>query len=101
MKELAECRREGLALDLGEIKRGLNTVAAPVRGANGTPIGYIVVLGLFSVEKVSKFGPKLAKEAKALSRQLGVKWIKQGPLDVVSYNEECDISLRRRYKILK
>ena len=32
VKELAACRRDGYALDLGDIKPGLNTVAAPVLG---------------------------------------------------------------------
>lgn len=70
-EELAQCRRDGFAVDLGEMKSGVNTVAAPVIGPGGTPIGYIVVIGLFSVEAAQQFGPFVAEAGKMLSRQMG------------------------------
>jgi DNA-binding IclR family transcriptional regulator len=70
-EELARCRRDGFAVDVGEMMPGLNTVAAPVIGPGGTPIGYVVVMGLFSGEAAWKFGPLVAEAGKALSRQLG------------------------------
>jgi DNA-binding IclR family transcriptional regulator len=72
-REMEECRREGFAVDLGEMVPGLNTVAAPVTGAGGTPVGYIVVIGLFSAEAASKLGLLVAEAGRALSRQLGTK----------------------------
>ena len=70
-KELTACHRDGYALDLGEIKPGLNTVAAPVLGIDGTPIGYIAVMGLFSTQTVKSLGPSVADAGRTLSRQLG------------------------------
>jgi IclR family pca regulon transcriptional regulator len=70
-EELARCRRDGFAVDLGEIMPGLNSAAAPILGPGGTPIGYIVVMGLFPAEAAWKFGPLVAEAGKALSRQLG------------------------------
>jgi DNA-binding IclR family transcriptional regulator len=70
-EELARCRRDWFAVDAGEIMQGLNTVSAPVLGPSTTPIGYIVVLGLFSGEAAREFGPSVAEAGKALSRQLG------------------------------
>lgn len=70
-RELEVCRRDGYALDLGEIKPGLNTVAAPVLGIDGAPIGYIAVIGLFSGQTVRSLGPSVAEAGKTLSRQLG------------------------------
>jgi DNA-binding IclR family transcriptional regulator len=70
-RELAQCRREGFALDLGEMQAGLNAVAAPVLGPGETPVAYIVVLGLFPAEAARRFGPLVAHAGKALSRQLG------------------------------
>jgi IclR family pca regulon transcriptional regulator len=70
-EELARCRRDGFAVDSGEIMPGLNTVAAPVLGPGGSPIGYLVILGLFSAEAAWACGPLVAEGGKALSRQLG------------------------------
>jgi len=69
--ELAQCRRDGFALDLGEVKPGLNSVATPVFGPGRNPIGYITLIGLFSAEVACQFGPALAAAGKELSRQLG------------------------------
>jgi DNA-binding IclR family transcriptional regulator len=74
-KELDECRRDGFALDLGEMKPGLNSVATPVFGPGRTPIGYIALIGLFSAEVARQFGPELAAAGKELSQQLGAQAI--------------------------
>lgn len=71
--ELADCRRDGFALDLGEMKPGLNSVAAPVLGPGGAPIGYIALFGFFPAEAARKFGPSVAAAVKVLSRQLGAQ----------------------------
>ena len=73
MKEIAKCRRDGFAEDLEETMPGLNAVAAPVIGPNQRPIGYIVLLGLASLEAVRRYGPMVAEAAKSLSRQLGAQ----------------------------
>jgi DNA-binding IclR family transcriptional regulator len=70
-KELAACRRDGYALDLGDVKPGLNTVAAPVLGIDSFPIGYLAVIGLFSTQTARSLGPSVAEAGKTLSRQLG------------------------------
>lgn len=70
-KELAQARRDGFAVDLGEIKPGLNTVAAPVLGIGEVPIGYIAVVGLFSAKATRQIGPSVAEAGRSLSRQLG------------------------------
>ena len=70
-EELVQCRRDGFALDLGEMKPGLNSVAAAVFGPGQTPIGYIALIGLFSGAAAHEAGPLVAKAAKTLSLQLG------------------------------
>jgi DNA-binding IclR family transcriptional regulator len=70
-KELAACRRDGYALDLGDVKPGLNTVAAPVLGIDSAPIGYLAVIGLFSAQTAQDLGPSVAEAGKKLSKQLG------------------------------
>ena len=70
-EELARCRREGFAEDLGVVNQGFNVVAAPVLGPSGTPIGYIEIFVLFSAEPAHKLGPLVAAAGKELSRQLG------------------------------
>jgi DNA-binding IclR family transcriptional regulator len=72
-KELAQCRREGFAEDLGELNRGLHVVAAPVLGPNRSPIGFIEIFVLFSAKAAHRFGPLVADAGKELSRQLGAE----------------------------
>lgn len=71
--ELIQCRRDGFALDLGDMKPGLNSVAAAVFGPGEKPIGYIALIGLFSNEVALESGPSVAAAGKALSRQLGAR----------------------------
>jgi len=72
-KELVKCRRDGFALELGEMMKGINTVAAPVIGIDGAPIGYLVVIGVFTAKDARQFGPLVAEAGKALSQQLGAE----------------------------
>lgn len=72
-KELAKCRVEGFAEDLGEVNQGLNVVAAPVMGPSGTPIGYIEILVLLTAEVAHRLGLMVAEAGRALSRQLGAE----------------------------
>ena len=72
-EELAQCRRDGFALDLGEMKPGLNSVSAVVFGPGETPIGYIALIGLFSNEAAREYGPMVVEAVKTLSRQLGAR----------------------------
>jgi DNA-binding IclR family transcriptional regulator len=73
MKELAECRRTGYALDLAEINQKFNAVAAPVLGPDGTPIGHINLIGVLFADDARRLGPMLADAGKTLSRQLGAR----------------------------
>jgi DNA-binding IclR family transcriptional regulator len=70
-EELAQCHHDGFALDLGEMKPGLNSVATPVFGPGRTPIGYLALIGFFSAESAQQIGPELAAAGKVLSRKLG------------------------------
>ncbi len=70
-RELARCRQDGFATDLGEVNRGLTVVAAPVLGPNRLPVGYIEILVLFSGEAVRQLGPVVARAGMELSRELG------------------------------
>ncbi len=70
-KELAQCRHQGFAEDLGELNRGLHVVASPVLGPNGSPIGFVEIFILFSAKAAHRFGPMVADAGKRLSLQLG------------------------------
>jgi DNA-binding IclR family transcriptional regulator len=71
--EIEQCRKNGFALDLGEMKQGLNTTASAVIGVNGVPIGYIALIGFFSAETARKYGPMVAETGRTLSEKLGAK----------------------------
>jgi DNA-binding IclR family transcriptional regulator len=70
-EEMVQCRRDGFALDLGEIKTGLNTISAIVFGSNNKPIGYIVLGGLFTEDVARSLGPLVAEAARMLSEKTG------------------------------
>lgn len=74
-KELEECRREGFAMDLGEMTPGLNSVAAAVFSVGEKPIGYIALIGFFPPETAQQFGPEVAAAARALSLRLGAQLV--------------------------
>lgn len=70
-KELEECRRDGFAIDPGDLNPGLHVVASPVFGPRGAPVGFIEIFVLFSPERVARLAPSVAEAARALSRELG------------------------------
>ncbi len=95
-KELAQCRAEGFAEDLGEMNRGLNVVAAPVLGAGRSPIGYIEILVLFSSEGAHQLGPLVSRAGNELSREMGAEEAMKGrPMDEKSATEAADRSRER------
>ncbi|MEW6112976.1 MAG: IclR family transcriptional regulator [Thermodesulfobacteriota bacterium] len=68
--ELAQCRKTGFALDLGDMKAGIHAVASPVFGHSGKLIGSIAVVGTFPKERVEKYGSAVAKAGRAFSKLL-------------------------------
>jgi len=69
--ELAECRKTGFAVDLGEMKIGVHAVAAPVFGLGGKLVGSLAVVGTFPKEFAEKYGRDVAKAAEEFSRSIG------------------------------
>lgn len=71
--EIEQCRRDGFALDCGDIAQGLTVVAAPVFDTNNAPVGVIEIFVLASAETARKFGPDVVSTANELSSQLGAE----------------------------
>lgn len=70
-RELEDCRRDGVAIDPGEVAPGMHVIASPVFGPRGAPVGFIEIFVLFSPGRVHKLAPSVAEAGKALSRELG------------------------------
>jgi DNA-binding IclR family transcriptional regulator len=70
-KELAQARRDGFALELGDIQPGVNAIGAPILDQNGKPIGYITIVGFFNKEKALRLGPLAANTVKIISKETG------------------------------
>src|SRR4030042_214036 len=79
-RDLVQCRRNGFALELGDIQPGMNAVAAPILDQNGHPIGYITIVGFFSEEEAFKLGPLAVDAVKIISKEAGhmIFWQKAG-----------------------
>jgi len=73
IKEIAQCRLDGFAIELGDMIPGMNAIAAPVLDQDGCPIGYITVVGFFTREHALKIGPLAAEVGKTVSKETGNK----------------------------
>src|SRR4030043_867861 len=71
LEELAECRRNGFALELGDIQPGMNAVAAPILDQNNYPVGYVTIVGFFTEEEAFKLGPLAVDAVKIISKEAG------------------------------
>lgn len=72
-EELARCRQEGYAEDLGELNPNISAVAAPVFASAERLVGVLFVVGLFPKNKVKGQGTKVADTAKQISILLGAE----------------------------
>jgi DNA-binding IclR family transcriptional regulator len=73
MDELAQCRRQGFACDFGESAQGVNVIAAPVLGADNSPVGFVEIFVLAPPQSAQGFGPTVARAGETISRQLGAR----------------------------
>ena len=71
LKELAQCRRNGFALELGDIQQGMNAIAVPVLDRNNYPVGFITVVGFFTEKEAKKLGPLAVEAVTSISGELG------------------------------
>ncbi|MGB6063477.1 MAG: IclR family transcriptional regulator [Desulfomonilaceae bacterium] len=69
--EIADCRKAGFAVDLGEMKIGINAVASPVFGPGGRLIGSMAIVGTFPKEFAINYGADTAAAAKRFSELIG------------------------------
>lgn len=70
-QELAETRRTGFAVEIGDIQKGMNAVAAPLLNQDDYPVGYVTVVGFFSEEEVAKLGPLVVEAVAAIMKEMG------------------------------
>jgi DNA-binding IclR family transcriptional regulator len=80
MKELAGCRKNGFAVELGDIRPGVNAIASAILDQEGKPVGYITVVGFFSEKEALKLGPLAAEAAQIISKESGhmIFWQRAG-----------------------
>lgn len=76
LKELDKCRRDGFALELGDMVPGVNAIGAPLLDQNGKPIGYVTIVGFFTEEDALRFGPLAAEAVKKIEQETGnmISW---------------------------
>jgi len=72
-RELAECRRDGFAYDVGELNHGINAVAAPVLDGAEKVIGSLFLIGTFSGDAIRNYGTMVAEQAGDISETLGFR----------------------------
>jgi DNA-binding IclR family transcriptional regulator len=70
-REMAQCRKDGFAKDLGEMKTGVHAVAAPVFGPGGKLIGSLAIVGTFPKDFARRYGADIAAAAKKFSESIG------------------------------
>jgi DNA-binding IclR family transcriptional regulator len=72
-QELRFCRKNGYAVDNGEITPGIAAVSAPVFDHNNEVTAGIVLVGTFTGDKFEFLGKKVAATARMISRQAGAQ----------------------------
>ncbi len=72
-KEMAIYKKNGYAVDIGRMSKGINAVASPVFGTGRNPIGAVFVLGTFPEALVPTCGPMVAEKAVEISRAFGAE----------------------------
>jgi DNA-binding IclR family transcriptional regulator len=71
LKDLTECRRNGFALELGDIQPGINAVAAPILDQHRYPIGYVTIVGFFTEDDALKLGLHAIDAVNTISKEAG------------------------------
>jgi DNA-binding IclR family transcriptional regulator len=76
LRELTGCRSNGYAVELGDIKPGVNAIAACILDQNAKPVGYITLVGFFTREEAHRLGPLAVDAAKTISTETGhmISW---------------------------
>ena len=69
--ELAACRKNGYAVDNGEITSGTRAVSAPVFDHNNRVIAAVVIVGTFKEQRFKELGRKTARTARVISKAAG------------------------------
>jgi DNA-binding IclR family transcriptional regulator len=69
--ELDECRKNGYAIDRGEITPGINIVSSPVFGLNEEIAGCVILIGTFENSLFDKYGESTTYAARQISYKLG------------------------------
>jgi len=72
-QELNFCRKNGYAIDNGEVTPGIMAVSAPVFDHNNAVTAGIVLVGTFTEEKFELLGKKVAEAGRIISRQAGAQ----------------------------
>jgi DNA-binding IclR family transcriptional regulator len=70
-RDMAQCRRDGYVLELGDIFPGVNAIAVPLLDKTVRPVGYVSVVGFFTGEDAKNIGPSAAEAAKAIAQRAG------------------------------
>jgi DNA-binding IclR family transcriptional regulator len=69
--EMAQCRRDGFVLELGDIFPGVNAIGVPLLDQTIRPVGYITVVGFFTEEDAKNLGPYVVEAAKEIAQKAG------------------------------
>ncbi len=71
LEELEQIRRDGFAMEFGDVTPGVNAVAAPVLDQNGKPVGYVTIVGFFTEDEAPKLGRLAVEAVRKISANIG------------------------------
>jgi len=73
LEEIKDCRKNGYALDMGDLQPGIHAAAAPVFTGKGSVTGTLIVIGTFPKEKAPAIGERVREAAGGLSTAMGAQ----------------------------
>ncbi len=68
--DIARARRDGFAVEYGELMPGVSVIASPILDQTGRPVFYIVVAGFFTESDLPRLGPLVINAVKAISKDV-------------------------------
>lgn len=72
-EDMAKCKGDGFAQDIGKVTPGVTVLSAPAFAVRERLVGCVILIGTFESSKVQEYGTKVALASRQISRKFGAQ----------------------------
>lgn len=72
-EDMAKCKGDGFAQDIGKVTPGVTVLSAPAFAVRERLVGCVILIGTFESSKVQEYGAKVALASRQISRKFGAQ----------------------------